>query len=121
MKFALNIDYMNYNSKERVTAFTGQLEYYKGNEREYNFHVNALVLTTEDFSINLDSDIIQIVSDSCSVQYRPKGLHKNTKGVFYKINGKSVYLNSKEVVEMGSFISEANKKKDAILRNNNHK
>lgn len=115
MKFVLNVEYGNYNNINRVTAFEGLYPYFTKKEKKVNckFHVNAIIKTTIDFDIN--SDMIQIVSDSCSVQYRPKGLHKNTKGVFYKLNGKPVYLDQKELYELEDFIEHCIDKKETII------
>lgn len=116
MKFALNIEYGNHNNKDRVTAFDGLYQYFNSNNEKKvhcKFHVNAIIKTTIDFDVN--SDMIQIVSDSSSVQYRPKGLHKNTKGVFYKLNGKPIYLDQKESYELEDFIDHCVNKKETIL------
>ena len=116
MKFALNTEYGNYNSKNRILAFTGLYDYFKNkNNVECKFHVNALILTTKDFDIK--SELIQIVSDSCSVQYRPKGLHKNSKGIFYKLNGKSIYLYGEQNEQLSTFIKRCITQKELILNN----
>ena len=115
MKFALNREYGNHNSDKRVLAFTGLTDYFRDREKvECKFHVNALILTTKDFKI--DSDNIQLVSDSCSVQYRPKGLHENTKGIFYKMNGKHIYLDGEEKEELQIFIERCVVQKEFILK-----
>lgn len=115
MKFALNTEYGNHNSDKRVTAFTGLYNYFRNRDKvECKFHVNALILTTKDFEI--ESDNIQLVSDSCSVQYRPKGLHKNTKGIFYKMDGKPVYLDGEEKEELRIFIERCVAQKEFILK-----
>lgn len=114
MKFALNMEYGNRNSKDRVTAFISPYDYFNnGNKKDCKFNVNALILTTKEFDI--DSNEVQIVTDSCSMQYRPKGLHSNTKGIFYKINGRPIYLDEKEVFELEYFIEHCIDKKETIL------
>lgn len=115
MKFAINIEYGNYNSDKRVTAFTAPYNYFnREGIVECKFHVNAIILTTCDFT--LDSDEIQKVSDSCSIQYRPKGLHKNTKGVFYKLDGKPIYLTPDEIEELNEFISKCISQKELLVQ-----
>lgn len=116
MKFALNIEYGNYNSKDRVLVFEGEINYFtNGSDLSLcKFHINALVETTKDFDIN--SDEIQFVGDSCSVQIRPKGIHKNSIGYFYKLKSTRVYLKPNEVDEMNAFIDRCVSQKDELLQ-----
>lgn len=116
MKFALNIDYGNYSSKDRVIVFEGEINYFNKPNRLNlcKFHLNALIETTKDFDVY--SNEIQFVDDTDSVQIRPKGIHSNSKGYFYKLKSQRVYLSDYEVSEMFEFIKKCLAEKENLLR-----
>lgn len=109
MKFITNIQYTT-NTKDRVFIKQEMYDYFKSVAKSVmcTFFVSAIVKTTEDFHIDLDSDIIQTCSDSCSVQYRPKAIYKNNKGYFYKLNNSQrVYLTKQQEEELLIYIEVA--------------
>ncbi|AXF52368.1 MAG: hypothetical protein [Caudoviricetes sp.] len=115
MKFITNIQYTT-NTKDRVYIKQEMYDYFKSNLPQVaksvmcTFFVSAIIKTTEDFYIDLDDDIIQTCSDSCSVQYRPKAIYKNNKGYFYKLNNSQrVYLKQESEKELLEYIEIAKK------------
>lgn len=115
MKFITNIQYTT-NTKDRVFIKQEMYDYCKSNTPQVaksvmcTFFVSAIIKTTEDFYIDLDSDIIQTCSDSYSVQYRPKAIYKNSKGYFYKLNhSQRVYLTKQQEEDLLIYIEVAKK------------
>lgn len=105
MKFVTNIQYTT-NTKDRVFIKQEMYDYFKSSQPQVaksvmcTFFVSAIIKTTEDFYIDLDNDIIQTCTDSCSVQYRPKAIYKNSKGYFYKLNNSQrIYLTKQQEEE----------------------
>jgi hypothetical protein len=110
MKFIINKE-VSYTHEDRVRilkrqeAFTNT--YSDGRKSEHTWEVtylcNAVIKVTNDWNIE---DEFSIVSDTDSIQYRPKGIFGNKKGYFYK-NGGTIYLTKEEVDEMLLFIQKA--------------
>lgn len=105
MKFCIE-ETIHYTNVDRVKIVTIKRNYFND---EYQWDVkymcNVLIEITKDFDIR---EYFPIVSDTCSVQIRPKGLFKTNKGYFYKgANKERVYLTKNEEVEMLDYIEKA--------------
>lgn len=73
--------------------------------------VAILVNVTEDFKLNNDVEIID--DTNYSFQIRPKAIHMNSKGYYYKLNNSPVYLTDVQIKDMEVYISRA--KKEGII------
>jgi len=105
MKFCIEKT-IHYTSEDRV-KITTKKEHYFNDEHiwDVKYMCNALIKTTEDFDIN---NTFPIVSDTCSIQIRPKGIFASKKGYFYKgTNKERVYLKKEEVDDMLLFINKS--------------
>jgi len=110
MKFIINKE-VGYNHKDRVCIFKRDEKYtstYRDgrtteNSWLVNYFCNAVINVTKDWNYE---DKFSIVSDTDSIQYRPKAIFRNSKGYFYK-SGKAIYLTKEEIEEMFLFIIEA--------------
>ena len=94
-------------TKDTIVILSRGEDYFK-NGYDYNvkYVAKVLVKVREDFNTSED---FPIVGATDSIQYRPKSLHSNTKGVFYKNGNSRKYLNGSEEKELKSFIQEAKK------------
>lgn len=94
-------------TKDTVVFLRRGEDYFKnGHDYDVKYIAKVLVKVREDFDTS--EDFVFVRSDS-SIQYRPKSLHSNTKGVFYKIGNNRKYLNGSEEKELKSFIQGAKK------------
>lgn len=115
MKFIITKDYSRNNddrefiinkSEKYTHNYNGVIKEY---EREVYYFCSAIIKVREDWK--LDNEL-SIISDTDSIQYRPKAIYLNSKGYYYK-NGKVIYLTEDEVNEMLDFSWKAYK----FLRN----
>ena len=114
--FVLTVEYGNYLSPTRVKEFVAEVDYFKnGKKVECKFLPAIIVKTTSDFE--LTSEKTQIVSDTCSVQFRPKAIHANKKGFFYKLGGKSIYLTKEQTEDYFETAYEWMLNKEEIIKN----
>lgn len=90
MDFILNVVY-SAPINDRAVAYQGMYNYFgpKGKEVMCTFLVCCIIKTTQDFKLGTDE--IQVCRDTDSIQYRPKGIHKNTKGCFYMTGVKPIH------------------------------
>lgn len=103
-------------TKDTVVILRRDEDYFKnGYDYDVKYVAKVLVKVREDFDAS--EDFVFVRSDS-SIQYRPKSLHSNTKGVFYKNGSSRMYLNGSEERELEEFIKKA---KDYILQNKKEK
>lgn len=72
--------------------------------------VAILVNVTENFELN---NVVEIIDDTDSFQIRPKAIHMNSKGYYYKLNSSPVYLTDDQIKDMEVYISRA--KKEGII------
>lgn len=79
--------------KDRVLAPIELDPEAKGSSDEQLF-VCAMVKVTEDFK---EDGLTVLTSDTDSIQIRPKQLFCNTKGYYYKLHGKNIYVDKDEV------------------------
>jgi len=105
MKFCIERT-IAYTNQERVIITTKKEDYFeRGYEYDVKYMCNAIIETTRDF--NLDEKF-PIVSDTDSIQIRPKGIFRSNKGYFYKGSNKErVYLNKIEEMQMYDYILKA--------------
>lgn len=98
MKFAIEKT-ISYCHKDRVRICKRKESYFKdlsNNNSLYDVQYMLVILikTTEDFKLE---ETFNIVSNTDSIQYRPKGIFKNSKGYYYKDSNKKVkYLTQEE-------------------------
>lgn len=105
MKFIINKT-IHYTQEDRVEILKREEDYFEnGTTMTVKYLCNAVICVTKDW--NPDDDF-SIISDTDSIQYRPKGIFKSSKGYFYKNKG-TVYLTNIEVEEMFNFILSAKK------------
>lgn len=105
MKFIINKT-IQYTQEDRVEILSREEDYFKnGVERTVKYLCNAVICVTKDW--NPDDDF-SLVQDTDSIQYRPKGIFKNSKGFYYKNKG-TQYLTDLEKEEMFNFILAAKK------------
>lgn len=105
MKFAIERT-ISYTHKDRVKILTADEDYFnQGNNWAVKYMAVALIKVTSDFDLEKKFNII---GDTDSVQYRPKGIFKNSKGYFIK-NKKTVYLTDDEVADLLKYITKAKK------------
>jgi hypothetical protein len=109
MKFAVNKT-ISYTNDDRVLIFERNEDYFNnGYTRLVKYLVCALIEVTRDWN---DDDELPIVSDTDSIQIRPKAIFKSSKGYYYKNSSgrgksaKTVYLTDSEVNEMKEFIKK---------------
>lgn len=103
MKFAVNRT-ISYTSDDRVLIFEKNEKYIStvDNLFQVKYLCCALIEVTRDWK---DDDEFPIVSDTDSIQIRPKGIFKSSKGYYYK-SGKTIYLTDEEVNQMNDFINK---------------
>lgn len=106
MKFAANRT-LEYTSKDRFLIVEREEKYYRNDDnlRLVRYFCCALIEVTRDWK---EDDEFPIVSDTDSIQIRPKAIFKSSKGYYYKSN-KTVYLTGDEVKEMETFIKKYKK------------
>lgn len=103
MKFVI-VQEISYHQKDRVVILKREEDYFRNSiERTVTYLCSAVINVTKDWDIDAP---ISIVDDTHSIQYRPKGIFKSSKGYFYKNKG-TVYLTEIEVQEMFDFIENA--------------
>ena len=112
MKFCIEKT-ISYTNVDRVKITTKKEDYFERNTLyNVNYMCNVLIKVTEDFNIEHQ---FPIVSDTCSIQIRPKGIFKSNKGYFYKGNDKQrVYLSKEEELKMINYIEKAKNYIEAI-------
>lgn len=103
MKFIIDRTIQQYNG-DRVSILRRNEEHFKGGSKIFvDYLCNVVIAVTKGWDM---CDKFPVVDDSCSIQYRPKGIYSNKKGFYYK-NKKIIYLTNSEVEEMLQYISEA--------------
>lgn len=103
MRFGINRS-IHYGASDRVLILEREEDYFdKGTTLNVKYFCCALVMVTEDFDMK---DPSPFVTDSCSIQIRPKGIFKSNKGYYYKSKG-TIYLTEQEVFEMLDFNRKA--------------
>ena len=102
MKFAANRT-LEYTSKDRFLIVEREEKYYRNDDslRLVRYFCCALIEVTRDWK---EDDKFPVVSDTDSIQIRPKAIFKSPKGYYYKSN-KTVYLTDVEVEQMNQFIN----------------
>lgn len=112
MKFAVNKT-ISYTNDDRVLIFERNEDYFNNSYvRLVKYLICGLIEVTRDWN---DDDEFPIVSDTDSVQIRPKSIFKSSKGYYYKNSSgrnksaKTVYLTESEVNEMLDFIEKFKK------------
>ncbi len=106
MKFTIDRT-IHHTSSDRIKIVEKKERYFSTSENlwDVKYMCQALVQVTGDFDMN---DEFIIASDTCSVQFRPKSLFINSKGVFYKGQDKKrIFLTKVEINEMESFMLSA--------------
>jgi len=103
MKFAANRT-IGYTNDDRVLILQREEQYLSTSDRltSVKYLCCALIEVTRDW---MDDDEFPIVSDTDSIQIRPKGIFKSSKGHYYK-SGKTIYLTDEEVNQMNEFINK---------------
>jgi len=106
MKFAANRT-ISYTNGDRVLILQREEEYFRNSDSltSVKYLCCALIEVTRDWE---EDDDFPIVSDNDSVQIRPKGIFKSSKGYYYKLD-KTIYLTNNEVEEMEEFIKKYKK------------
>jgi hypothetical protein len=112
MKFAINRS-ISYTNEDRVLILERTEDYFNnGNTYPVKYLPCVLIEVTRDWNNN---DEFPIVSDTDSIQIRPKAIFKSSKGYYYKNpgsrtkSGKTIYLTDAEVSEMEEFIKRFKK------------
>lgn len=101
MRFAVNRT-ISYTNDDRVLILERDEPYFiDGRLSSVKYLCCALIEVTRDWE---DDEEFPIVSDTDSIQIRPKGIFKSSKGYYYK-SGKTIYLTDGEVSEMYEFIN----------------
>lgn len=107
MKFAANRT-ISYTNDDRVLILQREEKYFRNSDKltSVKYLCCALIEVTRDWK---DDDEFPVVSDTDSIQIRPKAIFKSSKGYYYK-SGKTIYLTGDEVKEMETFIKKYKKK-----------
>ena len=101
MRFAVNRT-ISYTNDDRVLILERDEPYFiDGGLSSVKYLCCALIEVTRDWK---DDEEFPIVSDTDSIQIRPKSIFKSSKGYYYK-SGKTIYLTDGEVAEMHEFIN----------------
>ncbi len=106
MKFVMIEDFDWDISKDKVVL--GEL-HTDDSLNDYTFTYTttlAYLLRIEDFK---EDDEYNILRNTDSIQIRPKAIYKNDKGYYKKVDGKRVYFEGKEIVEIENAIQKFKK------------
>ena len=75
-------------------------------DKERNYIISVAVVKRYA-CFDEDQDNFEFVYDTDNVEYVVKVLYKNSKGIYYKINGKRSYLTEDKVKELNVYIGKA--------------